>query len=139
MSVAGEKALLPLLQSTVVRYSSPESDSARRIETFVSAVKGVEFPLVTLNTQFARLDVPSFLHFSVIVGPTGFSDYRGPFQTPPLGGPLISRPEGSENLRVPIRTYRAQLSGTVDLQIDASEVPGQLKMPFVYSTPMGSA
>ena len=106
LSIAGDDALLPLMNSTLVRFQSPESDSDRRVQAFVSALKGVEFPLITLNTEHERLGGPSFLHFAVTVGPTGFSEYEGSFRMPPLNGRLVSRPRSMHALQVPIRSYR---------------------------------
>jgi hypothetical protein len=137
LSVAKDELLMPLYQKTRFRFPVPGSDAQRRINSFVAAREGVEFPLITLNSEVERVAEPSLLHFAVIVGPSGFEHYTGPYQCPPPSGDLIVRPQ-TQGQPVPVRSYRFSLSDEVDIQIDASEVAGNLKMPFVYSTPAPS-
>jgi hypothetical protein len=134
LSVAKDELLMPLYHKSRLRFPVPESDAQRRIKSFLAAREGVEFPLITLNSEVERVAEPSLLHFAVIVGPSGFDQYTGPYQCPPPSGDLIVRPQ-AEGQPVPLRSYRFRLSDEVDIQIDASEVAGELKMPFVYSTP----
>jgi hypothetical protein len=138
LSVANESALRLVREETTVIARVPPSDGKRRMDAFVAARDGAQFPIVSLNPQHPTPNNKGFLHFAFVVGPKGFPAYTGselgaPFNSPFLAEPL---PEALHNL--PLRIHRVELSPTIDLQIACCLMPGVLTAPFSFTGPSGT-
>lgn len=136
MSVASTSALRLLRQTSTVTADVPDSDAKRRWRVLKDARENAAFPMVSMNMEDASAPTePRFLHFAVIVGPSGFADYRGtelgfPFGNPYVVGGLEPLPRG-----LPLRSHRFALSATLDVQIVCAWVPGRLSVPITFTTP----
>ena len=100
---------------------------------FLRAREDAVFQIVELNRQHGHVPAPNFLHFSVVVGPAGFHSPEDGIPGIPFDSPL-ARPAIDGSLAgMPIRIHRVALSGTIELEITASLLPGQLQNRFVFS------
>ena len=133
LSAASDEALRPVLLVTKATASVPPRDSERRTQAFMRARDGAEFPLVSLNTDLPRRKSPSFLHFSFVVGPAGFPDYVGTDIAAPVESPYVTPPLPSSIPRLPSRSHRVRLSGSIELQITVTELPGSLSVPIIFT------
>lgn len=138
MSIAAPHVLRAVHASTEVTAQIHSNDSRRRAAVFVAARESVVFNTVLFNTGHREFMVPSFAHFSVIVGPCGFESYRGDQLGLPLGSPHISPPLPTlDNLAV--RSHRLSLEPHVDLDIIAMVLPGRVTVPVTFTSPERSA
>jgi len=133
LSAASDQALRPVLIATRVTGNLPPSDAQRRIQAFMAARDGAEFPMFSLNTDIPRRKPPSFLHFSFVVGPAGFPDYDGTEIAAPIASPYVSPSLPPAIPRLASRRHRIRLSGSIELQITATELPGSLSVPITIT------
>ena len=133
MSVQTQDDLRVLRRRTLVSAPTPARDVERRTEVFVRAREDAVFRIVELNRQHGHVPAPNFLHFSVVVGLAGFHSPEDGISGIPFDSPL-ARPAIDGSLAgMPIRIHRVALSGTIELEITASLLPGQLQNRFVFS------
>lgn len=125
------KQLRQLVERTTCTFDAPPSDSMRRRSIVRQAREGVAFPLMRVPDNPDLY--PSYIHASVIVGPTGFPDYLGDDHAFP-GNDLLAHPNTMERVRLLGRIHRVSLS-SIDLQITLFRLPGQLRMPFALTAP----
>jgi len=138
MSVAAQDGLLVAREETHVLAPTPAQDVDRRVEVFRLARESAVFQLVRLNTKHARPAEPTFLHFSVVVGPKGFRSPENELLGRPYGGPFLRTPPSNWSGQAPIRLHRVLVSDTIELEITTSELPGELQIPVLFSSPMPS-
>jgi hypothetical protein len=81
---------------------------------------------------------PAFLHFSVVVGPTGFISPMNGLLGLPHGSPFFPSVTFPESVKAPIRIHRVLLSDNIELEITASSLPGQLQTQFLFTAPLAS-
>ncbi len=136
MSVANAGTLWPVMAETEVTAKVSPSDSRRRADVIQRAREGIEFPMLSLNTDHLLPSPPAFLHFAVIVGPTGFPTYPGPEFGLPVGSPFLigGMPEAPTSLAV--RATRFSLSSALDIQITCMCLAGALSVPACFATPL---
>lgn len=131
-SVESVDQLRVLQKETVVSAAVSEADVDRRAQIFRSMADNAVAQIVELNSQYELDATSSFLHFSVLVGPAGFVSPSTQLLGLPYGGELASQKPVDWDGQAPIRIHRVPLSTTVDLEIIASQHPGQLSMPVVF-------
>lgn len=132
MSVISQEDLRIARKNTLVSAPTPSRDIDRRIDVFVRAREGALFQLVELNKEHPLAPAPNFLHFSIVVGPSGFeSPCRETFGVP-YGSPLHNVSTKSLG-EVPIRVHRVSLSDDVDIEITSALLPGILQMRYIFS------
>jgi hypothetical protein len=135
LSVSSFEAMRVLRKKTLVEVNVPVSDHQRRSSILEAARRDAEFNLLTLNPEVPPPET-HFLHFTVIVGPSGFRDYSGPQFAFPYDNPHLHEPLPDPLLRIPIRLHRVKLSATTDVQVITSALPGALKIPMAFTTPI---
>ena len=136
MSVATQESLRIVREETHVVAPTPPQDVDRRVEVFRLARENSVFQLVRLNTEHARPEKPTFLHFTVIVGPKGFSSPENELLGAPYGGPFLRTPPPDWSGQAPIRLHRVLVSDNIELEITSSVLPGELKIPMLFSSPL---
>lgn len=135
MSASNQKNLRIVRQETRIFVPTPPQDFVRRADLFHRARDGAIFQFVRLNTEHTAPPEPSFLHFSVVVGPTGFRSPENEILGLPSNTPfLITVPAGAQII-APIRTHRILLSPDIELEITVAAIPGDLKTPLLFSAP----
>jgi hypothetical protein len=134
MSIASADVLRTVRTRTEVEAKVPETDGRRRSDVLIKAREGVVFNTVLFNTTHRQLVIPSFAHFSVIVGPCGFPAYDGALPGLPFGSPYISPPLGVLS-DMPLRTHRISLEPHVDLDIVSVALPGRVTVPLTFTSP----
>jgi hypothetical protein len=133
MSVASPDVLRPVKISTEVEAQLPPTDSRRRADVAVQAREGIVFNTLLFD-QECQPAVPGFGHFAVIVGPCGFSQYRGQQLGAPFGSPFIEPPLG--NLaNVFLRSHRLSLEPRIDVEIVTAILPGRVTVPAALTSP----
>lgn len=138
MSVANSGVLWPVMAETEVSARIHPNDSSRRADVIQRARAGRDFPMLSLNTDHPLPQSPAYLHFAVIVGPTGFPEYRGPEFGMPANGPFVM-PVLTENpAQLPVQIARFSLSDKLDIQITSMSLSGALSVPACFSTPLAS-
>lgn len=136
LSIASPDTLRRLRTLTKVEAQAHSNDAHRRAEVFMASRNGVVYNTLMFNTTNYRPIVPSFAHFTVIVGPFGFADYFGEHRAFPFESPYIS-PKLPEVLRdIPMRSHRISLEPHVDLQIITTVLPGVVTVPAAFTSPM---
>lgn len=135
MSVADSNALQIVNRETVITAEVPEGDGRRRMDVLVKAREGMDFPMVSLNTEHPGPPGIGFLHFSVFVGPTGFANYPGPELGFPFGSPFLAAPLQNEIFGLPLRSHRFALTDEMDIQITCTRLPGRLNTPVTFTGP----
>jgi hypothetical protein len=130
-SVQSPALLKNLYRETIVTFKSPESDSERRLSEFHKARDGMEFLLMSINGDIDSLkeSADSFLHFTFIVGKTGFNPYLGGNIALPHGGPYVESFQTGA-VQLPSKTFMVNMSEDVAVQIICNVVPGKLAMPY---------
>lgn len=136
MSTANASELRLVRECTQVRALTPPQDVDRRTEVFRNAREGAMFQLLQLNTEQPHAQAPAFLHFSVVVGPSGFPPLESEILGLPRGSPFLPEVSGSQPINAPIRVHRVQLSDKIDLEITATCMPGQLRSQAVFTAPV---
>ena len=134
MSLADTHVLREVKQGTVVSARVPSSDSQRRAESFMSSRDGAVFNCVWLHPDARKHFTTGFLHFSFIVGPKGFPNYRGPNFGIPIGSPFLRQPL-PELQQVPVRRHRLSFGKELDIQIVTMWLPGVLTTPVTLTAP----
>lgn len=135
MSVASPEVLRAVKERTVVTSEVPETDARRRADKIVEARDGVAFNTILFNTLHRKLIIPSFAHFSVIVGPCGFAPYTNELPGLPYGSPYITPPLG-DLIDLPRRTHRVSLEPHLDLDIISAILPGKVTQPMTFTSPV---
>ena len=133
MSIASADALRPVKRGTVIEASVPEADALRRSDVMVEARKGVVFNTLLFDVGGQPPLVPAFGHFSVIVGPCGFTPYRGDKLGFPFGSPFIT-PKLGDLTNVQLRTHRLSLEPHVDIDIVTTILPGAVSAPIALTS-----
>jgi len=136
MSIADASELRLVRESTLVRAPTPPQDVDRRADVFRNARKGAMFQLLQLNTEQHHTQAPAFLHFSVVMGPTGFPALETEILGLPYGSPFVPEVSSLHPIKSPIRIHRVQLSDQIDLEITATSLPGQLRSQAVFTAPV---
>lgn len=142
MSVARETELRELKMETLVTAHVPASKNQRRADAFMQradafmqARDGAEFSYVQLHPEAQMRFSEGFLHFTFIIGPTGFPDYDGYNLAFPFGPPLLPEPSPNALERLPLYTTRLSLGSVLDIQIVSMWLPGSLGAPCILSWP----
>lgn len=135
MSVVNEHILRPVRNQTRLRVYIPRSDARRRLDAFIAARDGARFPIVELNDEYSVSFDPAFLHFAVIAGPKGFSDYQAPDLGFPFDSPFLATKLQGDIGPLPLRSHRVELSESIDLQIVSCKLPGQAMLPVSFTSP----
>ena len=76
-----------------------------------------------------------FLHFGLIVGPSGFPEYSGPNFGIPFRSPFLKEALPSPLINVPTRLHRISIGSTVDIEIVVLWLPGSLKEKVTFTSP----
>jgi hypothetical protein len=120
-----------LYRETIATFKSPGCDSERRLSEFHKARDGMEFLLMSINGDIDTLkeSVDSFLHFTFIVGITGFNPYLGGNIALPHGGPYVESFQTGA-VQLPSKTFMVNMSEDVAVKIICNVVPGKLAMPY---------
>src|ERR1019366_7445998 len=95
---------------------------------------GVVFNTLLFN-QIGRPSVPGFGHFSVIVGPCGFTSYGGEKLGLPFASPFVT-PGLRDLTNVYLRTHRLRLDPHVDIEIITAILPGRVNVPVALTSPV---
>jgi hypothetical protein len=133
MSVASADVFRPLKNQTEVEAPIPPTDSHRRADVMIEARKDIVFNTVLFNRE--RQPVTSgFGHFSVIVGPCGFTSYRGEKLGLPFGSPFVT-PGLGDLKNVSLRSHRLSLEPHVDIEIITTILPGEVSTPVALTSP----
>jgi hypothetical protein len=135
LSVTSTSVLRPVLARTTITTSVPSSDARRRAEVFRTARDGAQFPILHLNNELPSPPGESFLHFAIVVSPTGSPEYAGQELGAPHGSPFLNNPLPDSFINLPIRRHRFQLSATIDIQITTALLPGRLAGPVTFTSP----
>lgn len=138
MSAAAPENLRVVHEDTRVVAPTPPQDVDRRAEVFRRTRENAEFQFVRLNTEHTPPGEPAFLHFSVVIGPKGFSSPENEILGLPHGGPFLTSSSSTETINAPIRLHRILLSEDVELEINASSLPGKLRTPLLFTAPIRS-
>jgi hypothetical protein len=137
LSIASPDTLRLLRSSTKVEAQAHPNDSRRRAEVFMASRNGVVYNTLMFNTENYRPIAPSFAHFTVIAGPSGFADYFGEHHAFPFESPYISPKLPEVPLDIPaIRSHRISLEPHVDLQIITTVLPGVVTVPATFTSPV---
>ncbi|MDE2371282.1 MAG: hypothetical protein KGN16_20095 [Burkholderiales bacterium] len=128
LTLADASALRAAHQETLVTAEVPASDGRRRMEIFLAARDGAQYPMLLFNTECIT-PASSLCHFAVYVEPTGFANCAGADLGAPHGSPFVSPPLPDKIANLPMRTHRVALSDTLDIQITTTILPGQLNVP----------
>ncbi len=134
MSLNSFDVLREVKSQTVVGGNVPESDSKRRLDTFMQARSGVEFPCIKLDPDAQDLFKPGFPHLSLIVGPCGFRSYGGEQLGFPHDSPYVIPPLPNTLPPLPLRSQRASLPSKLDIEIISSWLPGRLTVPISFTS-----
>lgn len=131
-SIDSAEVLRLVRRETLVSAEVSGSDTDRRAKILESMTKQAVTQILQLNREYELIASSSFLHFSVLVGPAGFTSPQNQIMGLPYGGKLASqRPDNSDD-KAPIRIHRFQLSKDIEIEIVASHHPGKLSMPVVF-------
>lgn len=133
MSAQTQENLRVVRENTCVSVLTPSRDVDRRVEVFRRAREGALFQLVRLNASHPYPVEPNFLHFSVVAGPTGFDSPGTELLSVPHGSPFLGQSSYEDLAKVPIRLHRVSLSETIELEITASFLSGELQIPLLFS------
>lgn len=136
MSAADAAHLRVVREETRVLAPTPPQDVDRRVQIFKGARENATFQIVRLNSDFPSLVEPTFLHFSVVVGPRGFSSPQNELLGLPQGSPFLPSTRPIEAIQAPIRLHRVLLSDNIELEITAANLPGDLQTPWLFAAPM---
>ncbi len=138
LSIASPDTLRLLRTSTRIEAQAHSNDSRRRAEVFMASRDGVIYNTLMVNTKYSRPSIPSFAHFTVIAGPTGFTDYFGEHRAFPLDSPYISPKLPDMLQNIPMRSHHISLEPHIDLQIITSVLPGIVTVPAAFTSPVPS-
>ena len=133
LSFASVDAFRLVQDKTVVEFSAPPSDAARRGKIITAARERAKFPILSLPDGPLATLPGTYFHASVIAGPAGFETYLGPEHAFPIGSPYLASPFPSVLSDFPIKIHRLQLSPNMDLQIALTRLSGKLTVPVVFT------
>jgi len=133
-SIKNENVLKVVKRSTLLGYSSPATDSERRIELFSRIQNEAAQHIITPSNKGLNRFDPSFLHFTVCIGPKGAEDYEGPEWLLPTGSPRLEDPIPKTIKDFYIARHRIALANQIDIQISCMLLPGNISVPSIYST-----
>ena len=136
MSIAESNILKTVREETVFHTMVPASDTKRRIDSFIVSREGAIFNAISLHPDAKQRFDTGFLHFGLIVGPSGFADYSGPNLGIPFGSPFVTQTLPNPLLNVPLRLHRLSIGSRVDIEIVALWLPGSLTERVTYTGPM---
>lgn len=128
-------ALRPLHTKTAVTAFIHPNDVRRRVDVFKEARDRVVFNTLMFNPNIQHITMPSFAQFTVIAGPCGFADYKGPQLAMPFGSPYV-RPRLPDALpSLALRSHRVSLEPHLDLQIITAILPGEVTETATFTSP----
>ena len=133
MSLSHTGTLRDFKKETIITTRVPASDSSRRTQVFIDSRDGANFHILGINPDARNIFPEGFLHFSIIVGHSGFELYRGEKHGYPVDSPFLSKPLPIGELNIPVRLHRVSLSKNIDIQITIAWLPGALKKPIVLT------
>jgi hypothetical protein len=138
MSIANSDVLKDVRDETVYQVFVPPSDAKRRMDVLMNSRDGVIYNIILLPPQTKQLVNMNFIHFVVIVGKKGFSNYIGSALSAPYGSPFVLNEPRIPLTDIPLRSHRLSLNATVEIQIIALCLPGQLteRVVFTGKTPI---
>ncbi|ROZ81553.1 hypothetical protein EF096_17295 [Pseudomonas neustonica] len=132
MSIDSAEVLRLVRKETQVSAEVSGSDTDRRAKILESMTKQSVTQILQLNGEYELIASSSFLHFSVLIGPAGFTSPQNQIMGLPYGGKLASQRPNNWNGKAPIRIHRFQLSKGIEIEIVASHHSGDLSMPVVF-------
>lgn len=132
MSVKSNHDLRLVRKETKVSAAAPSRDTDRRIGLFKTSREDAKFQIIRMH-EGSTPPQPSFLHFSVTVGPPGFPSNSPKILGSPYGSPLIKESPSELTDDIPSRVHRILLSSEVELEVVSSVMIGNLQNKIVYS------
>jgi hypothetical protein len=136
MSAASPSQLRVVHEEIRASAPAPPQDVDRRAQVFRDARENAIFPLLQLNTEHPPPPEPAFLHFSVVVGPTGFISPENELLGLPHDGPFLPSVPSPGSVSASIRIHRVLLSENIELEITACSLPGQLQTQVLFTAPL---
>lgn len=133
MSLSETGTLRDFRNKTIITTTVPASDSSRRTQVFIDSREGANFHILGIHPDARNIFPDGFLHFSIIVGHSGFELYRGEKHGYPIESPFLSEPLPIGELNIPVRLHRVSLSADIDIQITTAWLPGALNKPIVLT------
>lgn len=134
LSIANPAVMREVLRTVTVSATVPPSDSRRRGDVLINAVKDATQVILTTNTKHEIASSEHCLHFSFVVGSKGFPEYDGPELAAPYGNPFFI-PSISNHVNVPTSRSRLNLSDSLDVEISCSLTPGKLTASVAITSP----
>lgn len=132
ISVAGFERLREVKRQVSTSATAPETDSRRRTDNFLAAREQLVFNTLRLNTEAKHRFVPGFPHFALVVGPSGFPDYRESLFRIPDTAPYVT-PKLPPLTDMPVRSHRVNIP-PFDIEIISAWLPGTLTVPFLFTS-----
>lgn len=136
MAIRDPSVLRVARQRTCAKYLVDDAAIRHKLGQLERAIDGGASVIVPLAPQ--PVDQRSFPLLSVVVGPTGFQPYRGPEWGAPYGSTFVSG-EPSPDQRFSHLATQFPLDDTTDIFVATTWIPGEMAIPMILTTPMGSA
>jgi len=135
LSVNNLDELRIVKQKTRVIADSPESDVRRRYEVFSKARAQAVFQILEWHPDVWEQNSKGFWHLGLLVVPSHAPTYLGGTLGFPEGSPYLAEPLPKEQIQLPVRHHRMQLSSDIGLQVTTAFVPGSLRVPVTLTAP----
>lgn len=124
--------LHPVSQKTVAGSVVPSTDAKRRFDILAS-IYGVPSHCIQLPAKPIGGTQPVFPHFSAVVGPPGFQEYRGNRHCFPLESTAVEPEVRWDD--IPVWTSEPiVLAGEVSIQVNAFHLPGELQIHPIFTS-----
>jgi len=135
MSIAESDVLKAVREETVFHTMVPVSNTKRRTDAFMASREGAIFNTISLHPDAKQRFDTGFLHFGLIIGPSGFADYSGPNLGIPFGSPFLAENLPNSLTNMPLRLHRISMSSKLDIEIVALWIPGALTEMVTFTCP----
>lgn len=134
ISLPGAESFRPAYKQTLIEYSAPQVDLARRSKELARLQSAAAFASVNCDTPLRLSSEESvFLHIGVLFTKKNGPVYRGMEWLAPGGSPYVSPPLPQEVPETRIRYHRIHLSTEWDISIGTIVLPGKLSVAAAFT------